>query len=282
MQRLVELWHVYKQSKLGVAGLIIVVGFAMVAILAPYIATHDPYLMSSEIFQPPSFSHLLGTNAVGQDVYSELIYGSRVSLAVGLIAASVVTALGALIGLVSGYFGGVADEVLMRVTDMVLVLPQLPLMIVLAAYLGPGLPTIVFVIVIIGWASLARQVRSQVLTVREYTFVEAAKALGASPTGIIVGHILPNITGILIANFIMGTVGAILFEAGLSFLGLGDPLHKSWGVMLYFAQVQGAFSMGAWWWIFPPGLCIALLGCSFIFIGTTINDRFGLRLGRAR
>lgn len=197
---------------------------------------------------------------------------------VGILAAASLVIIGSTVGLISGYFGGVVDDILMRITDIVLVLPRLPLMIVMAAYLGPGMWTIIAVFAITGWAALARQVRSQVLSVKESTFVEASRAIGAGNTHIIVSHILPNIGGIIIANGVMDIMYAILTEAGLSFLGLGDPTHKSWGIMLYFAQIQGAFIRGAWWWIFPPGLSISLICCSFNFIGTALNDLFGLKL----
>ncbi|MBA7643020.1 Dipeptide transport system permease protein DppC [subsurface metagenome] len=277
---LIEFWGVYKQRKTAVFGLAIVAVFFLAIALAPYIAPYDPSLRIGAAFEPPSWQHLLGTNDIGVDVLSELIYAGRISLMVGLIAASIVVMTGSTVGLISGYFGGVVDEILMRITDIVLILPRFPLMIVMAAYLGPGMWTIIFVYSVVGWASLARQVRSQVLSVKESTFVEASRAIGAGNTHIMISHILPNIGGIIIANGVMEIMFAILTEAGLSFLGLGDPTHKSWGVMLYWAQIRGAFLWGAWWWIFPPGLCISLISCGFNFIGTALNDLFSLKLGK--
>jgi ABC-type dipeptide/oligopeptide/nickel transport system permease subunit len=172
------------------------------------------------------------------------------------------------------------DEVLMRVTDTVITLPRLPLMVVMAAYLKPGMWTIIFVYAVVGWASLARQIRSQVLSIKESTFIEASRAIGAGNTHIITSHILPNVTGIIIANGVMEIMFAILTEAGLSFLGFGNPMVPSWGTMLHFAQAQGAFLLGAWWWIIPPGLCIAIICCGFQFIGTAMNDLFSLKLGK--
>jgi len=277
---LIEFWRVYKQRKTAVFGLAIVAVFVLAIVFAPYIAPYDPSLRIGAAFESPSWQHLLGTNDIGVDILSELIYAGRISLMVGLIAASLVVMTGSTVGLISGYFGGVVDEILMRMTDIVLILPRFPLMIVMAAYLGPGMWTIIFVYSVVGWASLARQVRSQVLSVKESTFVEASRAIGAGNTHIMTSHILPNIGGIIIANGVMEIMFAILTEAGLSFLGLGDPTHKSWGVMLYFAQIRGAFLRGAWWWIFPPGLCISLISCGFNFIGTALNDLFGLKLGK--
>ena len=279
-RRLAEFWQVYSQRQSAVFGLAVVASFAVAVILAPLIAPYDPGQKVGAAFEAPSWKHLMGTNDIGVDVLSELIFAGRISLTVGIIAAGIITLAGSAVGIVSGYLGGVVDEVLMRITDIVLTLPRLPLMLVMAAYLGAGMWTIIFVISVVGWTSLARQVRSQVLSVRESTFVEAARAIGAGNAHIMVNSILPNIGGIIIANGVMEIMFAILTEAGLSFLGLGDPTHKSWGVMLYFAQIQGAFLRGAWWWILPPGLCIALFSCACNFIGTAVNDLFGLKLGK--
>ncbi len=279
-KQLIEFWRVYKQRKTAVFGLAIVVLFVIVIILAPHIAPYDPSLTVGRAFDPPSWEHLLGTNDIGNDILSELIFAGRISLMVGFICASLIVMTGSIVGLVSGFLGGIVDEVLMRITDIVIALPRLPLMIVMAAYMGPGMWTIIFVYSVVGWASLARQVRSQVLSVKESTFIEASRAMGAGNTHIMASHILPNVIGIILINGVMEIMFAILTEAGLSFLGLGDPTHESWGVMLYFAQIQGAFIRGAWWWIFPPGLCIALISCGFNFIGTALNDLFALKLGK--
>ena len=277
---LIEFWQVYKRRRMAVLGLAIVVIFVLAIALAPYIAPYDPSLRTGTSFGAPSWEHLLGTDDIGADILSKLIYAGRVSLMVGFICASLIVMTGSMVGLVSGFLGGIADEVLMRITDIVLTLPRLPLMIVMAAYMGPGMWTIIFVYSVVGWASLARQVRSQVLSVKEFTFVEASRAIGASNTHIIANHILPNVMGIILVNSVMEIMFAILTEAGLSFLGLGDPTNESWGIMLYFAQTRGAFLRGAWWWIFSPGLSIALISCSFNFIGTALNDLFALKLGK--
>ena len=239
----------------------------------------EPY---GKKFEPPSRTHLLGTTALAEDVWSRLAYAGRISLFIGIVASLAVVALGSTIGIFAGYFGGIIDEVLTRVADIMLVLPQLPLMIILAALMGPGMNTILFVVIVLGWTHIYRQIRALTLSVKQYSFVEAAKAVGASNIRIIIQHIMPNVAGIIIANFVLEVVLVIMLEAGLSFLGLGDPLHESWGTMLYFSQNWGAFSGGAWWWWMPPGLCIALLGMAFSFIGNTLNDRFVLRLGSRR
>jgi ABC-type dipeptide/oligopeptide/nickel transport system permease subunit len=278
--RTLRFWRIYSQRKAAVVGLAVILVFSSIIVLAPWCSPYDPSEPTGAPFLPPSAEHWLGTNDIGVDILSELIHAGRISLMVGLVAAVIVVLIGSTLGLVSGYFGGLVDDLIMRITDLVLILPRLPLMIVMAAYLGPGTGTIILVFVIVAWATLARQVRAQVLSAREATFIEASRAIGAGHTHIIFSHILPNVSGIIIANGIMEIMFAILVEAGLSFLGLGDPVHKSWGVMLYFAQIQGAFLVGAWWWIFPPGLCIALLSCSFNFCGTALNDLFGLKLAK--
>jgi peptide/nickel transport system permease protein len=278
--RMLRLWRIYSQRKAAVIGLAVIIVFSVVIVLAPVFSPYDPSEPTGVPFSPPDAKHWLGTNDIGVDILSEIIHGGQISLTVGLVAAAIVVLIGSTLGLISGYFGGVIDDVIMRITDVFLILPRLPLMIVMAAYLGPGTWTIILVFVIVAWASLARQVRAQVLSAKEASFIEVSRSIGAGHTHIIVSHILPNVGGIIIANGVMEIMFAILVEAGLSFLGLGDPVHKSWGVMLYFAQIQGAFLIGAWWWIFPPGLCIALLSCSFNFCGTALNDLFGLKLAK--
>lgn len=271
-------WNLCMKRKTVLFGTIIILVVIIASMFAPSIIPYSIVESSGGGFEAPSLRHWLGTNDIGIDVLSELIYAGRISLVVGITAGVLVTLIGVLVGLVSGYFGGIVDEILMRLTDIVLTLPRLPLMIMLAAYMGPGTRTIVFVIIIVGWASVARQIRSQVLSVKEYSFVEASKAMGGNNMHVILKHIVPNVSGIIIANAVLEIMFAIMMESGMSFLGLGDPIHKSWGMMLHYAQIRGAFLIGAWWWLFPPGLCIALLSCSFNFIGTALNDRFVLKL----
>lgn len=279
--KVLEFWNIYKQRKSGVLGLIVVLSCSGVIIFAPLIAPYDPNMRFDDLFAPPSSKHLLGTNDIGNDILSELIFAGRASLTIGLIAAAIIVSVGSLIGIVAGYLGGIIDEALMRVTDVVLVLPRLPLMIAIGAYLGPGMWTIIFVYCLVGWATLARPIRAQVLSVKQYSFIEASRAMGGSNFHIIFSHILPNVLGIIIAYTVMEIMFAILTEAGLSFLGLGDPTLKSWGVMLYFAQIQGAFMHGAWWWIFPPGIAIAVINCGFNLIATALNDLFSLKIRQA-
>jgi len=220
----------------------------------------------------------LGTTNWGADAWSQLIYGSRISIMIGILATSLSTAVGVIVGMVAGYFGGKIDEVLMRVVDFLLVIPGLPLMMVLAAFLGASIQNIIIVIAILGWTGTSRLIRSQVLAEKNKAYVESARAIGASDTYIMFRHILPNVTPILFANITLGVVGAILSEAGLSFLGLTDPEDPSWGRMLADARSGGAFSTGAWWVVLFPGLMITLLSLSFTFVGHTLDQVLNPRL----
>ncbi|MFW9792892.1 MAG: ABC transporter permease [Candidatus Thorarchaeota archaeon] len=220
----------------------------------------------------------LGTTFWGADAYSQLIYGSRVSLVIGVMSTGLSTIVGVLVGLVAGYFGGRVDEVLMRVVDFLLVIPGLPLMMVLAIFLGESTQNIIIVIAILGWTGTARLIRSQVLAEKNKAYVESARAIGATDTYIMFRHILPNVTPILFANITLGVVGAILSEAGLSFLGLTNIEEPSWGRMLADAQNGAAFIRGAWWVVVFPGLMITLLSLSFTFVGHTLDQVLNPRL----
>jgi ABC-type dipeptide/oligopeptide/nickel transport system permease subunit len=220
----------------------------------------------------------LGTTFWGADAYSQLIYGSRVSLVIGVLATGLSTIVGVLVGLAAGYFGGGVDEVLMRVVDFLLVIPGLPLMMVLAIFLGESTTNIIIVISILGWTGTARLIRSQVLAEKNKAYVESARAIGANDTYIMFRHILPNVTPILFANITLGVVGAILAEAGLSFLGLTNIEEPSWGRMLADAQNGAAFIRGAWWVVLFPGLMITLLSLSFTFVGHTLDQVLNPRL----
>jgi len=229
-------------------------------------------------FASGDYFGVMGTTNQGADAYSQLIYGSRISLIIGVLATGLSTFVGVVVGLVAGYFGGKTDEVLMRIVDFLLVIPGLPLMMVLAVFLGASTENIIIVIAILGWTSTSRLIRSQVLAEKNKAYVESAKAIGASDTYIMFRHILPNVTPILFANITLGVVGAILSEAGLSFLGLTDPEEASWGRMLADANSGGAFIQGAWWVVLFPGLMITLLSLSFTFVGHTLDQVLNPRL----
>lgn len=266
------------ENRKGLVGMIILIVISGIAILADRIAPYNPYAIVGPPFQPPSPSHPLGTNDLGQDILSEVIYGARISLYVGLSAASISTFVGLVLGLIAGYFGGRVDEIVSGAIDVMLATPSLPLIIVLAAYLGSSLNNIVLVLVIFGWVDVARVIRAQTLSLRERPYIEAARAFGARASRIIFKHMLPNVMPIAIAYIILGATSAILIEAGLSFLGLGDPTAKSWGQILHHAQARNALHLGLWAWVFVPGFLIALVGTGFTLLGMAIEEYINPRL----
>lgn len=258
--------------------------FVLVAIFAPQLAPYDPLEI---LFTPdgnlaadirPNGEHWLGTTSLGKDVYSQLLYGTRSALLVGVTAAFFVVAIGTLIGLVAGYFGGWTDTVLMRLTDIAFGIPFLPFVIVVSAFLEPSVWNIVMAMALVLWRDTARVIRAQVLTVRERAFVEAAKVTGSSPLRILFVHIAPNI---LPLSFLYGSIAvgwAILTEASISFLGFGDSDVISWGYMLQDAFISQALSRGAYYWFVPPGIAIVLVVVAGFFISRGYEELLFPRL----
>lgn len=214
----------------------------------------------------------LGTDHLGADLWSQFVYGTRTSLMIGFVVAGMAVFLGTLIGIVSGYVGRWVDELLMRIVDVMIAIPFLPVLIVIVAVVGKNIWTLIFLVAIFSWMSIARLVRSQTLTLRERAFVEAARAAGATPGYVMSTHILPNVLGLVFAALVLLVPGAIVTEATLSFLGFGDPRVPTWGRMLQNARGFGAFGELAWWWILPPGLALTILAMAFVFIGNTLDD----------
>ncbi len=258
---------------LGVLGL-----FVFVGLFGSVIAPDDPDASSLDVLSGISADHWLGTTENGSDVFSQLLVGARVSIVVGFAAALISAVLGATVGLLGGYFGGWTDRVLDALENWFLVIPTLPLMIVLARLLDPSLTVLIAVIGLTSWAGTGRIVRAQVLTLRERAFVERARALGARDSYIIRTHILPNTLPLIFANTVLIVAVAILSEAALAFLGLGDPTRVSWGTMLENAFSSGAPSAGAWWYVIPPGLCITLLVLSVSMLGYLFEEYVNPRL----
>lgn len=256
----------------AVAGILIYLVFILVAIFADRIATHDPMeILFTDTYQlarslPPGPDHILGTTAVGRDIFSQLVYGTRGALMIGLAAAAAVAALGTLVGLVAGYLGGWVDNVLMRLADIALGIPFLPFVVVLAAFLQPSMWNVVFAIALLLWPNSGRVIRSQVLSLRERAFVEAAVVTGASKAKILFVHIAPNV---LPLSFLYGSIAvgwAILTEASISFLGFGASDSVTWGYMLQDAYASQALSRGLYNWFVPPGVCIILVVLAGFFI----------------
>jgi peptide/nickel transport system permease protein len=223
---------------------------------------------------------LFGTDELGRDIYSQLIYGSRISLLVGLLAAFVSVAIGLVVGMVAGYQGGVVDEVLMRVTDALLVIPSLPLLLVLVAVLGSSLWNLIIVIGVLGWMGFARMIRSMILSLKERPYVEAAKAIGGGNVHIMIYHILPNVMALVYVTLAMTVPTAIVSEAALSWLGFFDPSVMSWGRMLH--DIQEGLNIDKWWWVVPPGLLIAFVALSFILIGHALDEILNPKLRQRR
>ena len=272
------------RNRMGMLGLIMLAVSFAVALGAPLLAPYDPYAPArttiDDIYQAPSAAHPLGTDDGGKDVLSALIYGARVSLLVGFAAALISLLIGAGVGLLAGYFAGRLGGALMRVTDFFLVVPDLALMIVLVAILGPSLGNIILVIGLLGWTTTARLVRSQTLSVRDRKFVFRARALGASDLHIIRRHVLPLVLPLMLANTVLVISLAILGESTLAFIGLGDPTAISWGQMLQFAFNRGAVSAGAWWALIPPGLAIIWVVLGVTLLGVALEETLNPRLRR--
>jgi peptide/nickel transport system permease protein len=277
-----RLWLRVLRAPLTLTGVVITLVFLVLAILGPWISPYDPSAVSDAASAAPSVSHLLGTTQNGQDIASQMLYGARASMVVGLGAAVVTTVLSVLVGVTAGYIGGLGDEVLSLLANVFLVLPSLPLTIILAAYLPhSGSLGIILVISVTGWAWGARVLRAQTLSLRKRDFVEAARATGEKTWRIILKDILPNQVAVIAASFLGTVTGAILTQASLAFLGLTDVTQWSWGTILYWAQVSSALLTGAWWWFVPAGLAIALLGTALSLVNFGIDEFINPRLRQA-
>jgi peptide/nickel transport system permease protein len=277
-----SVWARIRNDKLAFISLIVLIAFIVMAIITPWVSDRSDISAVNTANNPtwaaPSREFILGTDYLGRSVALLVMWGSRVSLFVGVAATILTIGIGTLMGLVAGFFGGWTDSVLMRITDWFLVIPFLPTAIVLAAVLNRSLTTIVFVIGITSWPSTARLVRSQVLSVRSRLFVDRARALGASRGHLIRRHILPNVTPLVMASATLAVPISILTETTLSFLGLGDPTQVSWGFILNEAREKGAIDRGAWWYYLPPGVAIVLVVLAFTLLGRALETVLDPRL----
>jgi peptide/nickel transport system permease protein len=270
------------RSKKILAGLVIIGLFFLVAIFGPMLDHTDPSALSANVLAKPSAAHWLGTTATGQDVLAQLLAGSRVSLYVGFASAALATIIGMVVGVAAGYISGITDEILSVFTNIFLVIPTLPLVIVISGYLPDrGSLSVTLVIAVTGWAWGARVQRAQTLSIRRRDYITAAKATGEGITRILLWEILPNEMAIVVAGFLFTVIFAILTQAGLAFLGLSSVSQWSWGTMLYWAQNGQALQVGAWWWFVPPGLAIALIGTGLALVNFGIDEFVNPRLRTA-
>ncbi|MEP7059699.1 MAG: ABC transporter permease [Actinomycetota bacterium] len=272
------IWDVIKGRPSAAVGAVLLGTFILIAIFAGLIAPYDVHTQVGSVFGHPSAQHWLGLDDGGIDMVSLLMYGARISLIVGFAAALVATFAGGLIGIVAGYFGGKPESVLMRITDYFLVIPDVPLMIVIATLWGPSLDHVILVIGLLLWTTTARIMRAQVKSLRERVYVKRARAMGASHWRIIGRHVLPQIAPLLVANVILAVAVAIFDESALAFLGLSDPSAVSWGTIIEHGFIRQAISTGAWWAIVPPGICIAIVIMGCYLIGQAIEDALNPRL----
>lgn len=260
------------RSSLG-AGAAIVGLLVVAAVLAPVLAPYQPDLLAGPALDAPSRRHLLGTNDLGQDILSQLVWGARSSLVVAVLAASLATATGVVVGMTAGLAGGLIDTLIMRFIDLLLAIPGLPLMMVIASLAGPNRVVVILVVALIGWPVVARIVRSQTLSLRQRAFVAAAQGFGGRPAYLVRRHLVPGLGPVIVTRFLAWIPVAIFLEAGLSFLGLGDPLTVSWGQMLSRAAgAPGLYLTSVWiWWVLPAGLAIALTVLGFGFLGVGLE-----------
>lgn len=268
------LWRAVLSSKKALVGVVLFLIFCVLAIVPQlFTSVRHPNDLAFSPSLPPSGAHWLGTTSLGQDIWAQLVYGTRESLVIAVVAGAFATVLSVLVGVSAAYLGGIADDALSLLTSLFLVLPTFPLIIVLATYAGKGtLLVVLIVLVVTGWSYGANQLRAQTLSLRNRDFLESARVRGERRSYIIVVEVLPTMTSLIVANFLGAALYSVLTAAGLQFLGLGDPASISWGTMLYWSQNQQALQTGMPLWSIAPGLCVALLGVSFALINYAFDE----------
>lgn len=273
IETLTSIWKELRARPTALLSLLILVSFGLIALLAPILAPYDPQESFGAAYrlQSPSLTHPMGTDQLGRDVLSQWIWGSRVSVFVGLVSGFVVMVIGTTVGLISGYYKGKVDMFLMRIVDIMYGIPATPLIVVLALFFGPSIWNIIVAMALVLWRTMARIVRSQTLSVSERPFVKAARATGASDLRIMFVHILPNLAPLIFIQTTITIGFAIVLEAGISFLGLGATEVLSWGVMLQLTFDTGAIRH-AWWWVLPPGLGITVIVFSVFYLSRVAEN----------
>jgi peptide/nickel transport system permease protein len=269
-----RVWTAIRRSPKAAVGLGIFLVFSLLAAFPQlFTSVRRPNDLAFVPILPPSADHPLGTTTLGQDIWAQLVYGTRQSLVIALVAGLFATALSVLVGVSAAYLGGVADEVLSMITNIFLIIPTFPLIIILATYAGKGTLLVVLVVLVVtGWSYGANQLRAQTLSLRNREFLESARVRGERRLYIIVFEVLPTMTSLIVANFLGAALYSVLTAAGLQFLGLGDPNSISWGTMLYWSQNQQALQTGLPLWSIAPGVCVALLGVSFALLNYAFDE----------
>lgn len=280
---LLGFWRTYRRSTMGMTGLVVMVAFALLALFAPVLVNEANLSVATapgEPFEPPP-AYVLGTDNFGRPILDMVIWGSRISLIVGFAATFMTIVLGTTVGLAAGYYGRRVDTLLNAFTNWFLVIPWVALAIVLASILGPTLLNIIIVIGITSWAGTARLVRADTLSIKQRSYVERSRALGASNWHLVTRHVLPNVMPVIFANTVLIVALSILSETTLSLLGLGDPTNVSWGTIINEAFTAGALTAGYWWWLIPPGVMIVLVVLAFTMCGYALDEIINPKL-RAR
>jgi peptide/nickel transport system permease protein len=257
----------------GMTGVIVLLGLILFSLLGPMFSEYNPQRRAGKPHVAPSYEHVMGTTRMGKDVFTQLAHGGRMSLAVGFGAGLAAALIGLAVGISAGYFGGRVDDVLTFLVNVVLVLPGLPLIIVIASLVDSAGPLVIgIVLALTGWGWSARTIRTQTMSLRTREFILAAELMGERKWRIILKEIFPNMLSFFMGGLVLGTIAAILAEAALSFIGLGDPNAVTWGTMLYWAQNNMALQVGAWWEIWPPAIAIMLTGAALVMINFAVDE----------
>lgn len=270
-----EIWRNSKAK----FGIIVFAIFGVLGIVGHFVHPYNPYSTQFHIWLAPSYSHILGTDYIGHDVFSQFLYGTGTSLYVGISVGLISVFIGTMVGLAAGYYGGILDNGLMRFVDILLIIPTFPLLVILSAYLPPTTNTTILILSFLSWPFMSRVIRSKILSLKERPFIKAAILSGMKGSQIMRKEMLMHVLPLVVINTVYLTVGAIVAQAGLAFFGLGDLSSINWGTMLYYAQSSDAILYFAWWWILPPGIGIAIVGIGANFFGNGITEVFGRKAG---
>ncbi|WP_019849178.1 ABC transporter permease [Desulfitobacterium sp. PCE1] len=268
-----------KSKMIGIIGVFLLSFLILIGVFAEQIAPYSPYQQVGANFQKPSSAHILGTNDIGQDIFSELIYGTRNSLLVGALSASVAMMIAVLVGVISGWYGGAADRLLMKITTFFLTIPFLPAVIILAAFTKGSLWSMSIILGLMSWPGVARVLRSATMEIKGSSYIKIIQGMGAGDVYVLTHHVLRELVPLILYRAVTRVKSGILSEASMSFLGLGNPVAKSWGSIIYYAQAKNALLTGAWvWWIIPPGLCICLVSMSLMMITYSLEAKSDVRV----